>query len=214
MAGLGEERRLIADGCRLIAGVDEVGRGCWAGPVVAAAVIFPPAILEQPELLRGIEDSKTLSASQRDAMAARIGELALGVGVGAAPAFVIDHFGIGPATAWAMAQAVLALPLLPDALLIDWVRLPALPIRQRSMPRGDALSVSIAAASIIAKVRRDRMLAAWDRADGRYGFGAHKGYGTAQHQAALARFGPSALHRRSFRPVAALGDWGSGTGDR
>lgn len=202
MAGLGLERELLADGCGLIAGVDEVGRGCWAGPVVAAAVVFAPAVLGRPELLRGIEDSKTLSAGQRAAMAARIGELALGIGVGAAPAFVIDQFGIGAATAWAMGQAVLGLPLLPDALLIDWVRLPALPVRQRSLPRGDALSVSIAAASIIAKVRRDAMLVAWDRADRRYGFGAHKGYGTAQHQAALARFGPSALHRRSFRPVA------------
>ena len=201
MAGIGEEKKLQAAGHRLIAGLDEVGRGCWAGPVVAAAVIFAPATLADQAPLRGIADSKTLGSAARSVQAARIRQLALAVGVGAVPAHLIDLFGIATATRWAMAQAVLALPVVPDALLIDWVRLPELPLPQHSLPRADAVSVSVAAASIIAKVRRDSLMIAWDRHDPRYGWAAHKGYGTAAHQHALRRHGISTIHRRSFKPM-------------
>jgi ribonuclease HII len=201
MAGTREEKILQSAGHRLIAGVDEVGRGCWAGPVVAAAVILPPAALENELLLRGIDDSKTLGPEKRALQAARIRQIALGVGVGAVPAHLIDLFGIATATRWAMIQAVLALPIIPDALLIDWVRLPELPLPQRSLPRADAVSVSVAAASIIAKVQRDSLMIAWGRYDDRYQWAAHKGYGTAAHQQALHRHGISALHRRSFKPM-------------
>ncbi len=204
MAGTREEHILQAAGHRLIAGVDEVGRGCWAGPVVAAAVILPPAALENPALLLGIDDSKTLGPAARVLQAARIRQLALAVGVGAVPAHLIDLFGIATATRWAMIQAVLALPIIPDALLIDWVRLPELPLPQHSLPRADAVSVSVAAASIIAKVQRDSLMIAWGRYDARYQWAAHKGYGTAAHQRALLEHGISALHRRSFKPIQNL----------
>jgi ribonuclease HII len=201
MAGTREETLLQAAGHRLIAGVDEVGRGCWAGPVVAAAVILSPAALADPILLHGIDDSKTLGPEKRVLQAARIRRLALGVGVGAVPAHLIDLFGIATATRWAMIQAVLALPIIPDALLIDWVRLPELPLPQHSLHRADAVSVSVAAASIIAKVQRDSLMIAWGRYDDRYQWAAHKGYGTAAHQHALDQHGISALHRRSFKPM-------------
>lgn len=198
-----EEQALLAQGYTRIAGIDEVGRGCWAGPVVAAAVIFPPQLLMQPEPLAGITDSKLLTAGQRRVLAARIETLALAIGVGAVPVAVIDVFGIGVAARLAMIQAVLALTPLPDTLLIDWVRLKELALPQRSFARADQLSVSVAAASIIAKTRRDAAMEAWGRADPRYGWERHKGYGTALHQRALGEFGPTALHRHSFRPVQA-----------
>ena len=201
MAGVAEEMALLAAGHRLVAGVDEVGRGCWAGPVVAAAVVFAPSVLADAATLVGIDDSKTLPPTARTAQATRIRRLALGVGIGAVPAHLIDLFGIAAATRWAMIQAVLALPRLPDALVIDWVKLPELPLPQRCLPRADALSVSVAAASIIAKVWRDSLMIGWGRYDSRYGWAQHKGYGTAIHQRALAEHGLSPLHRRSFRPM-------------
>ncbi|HYF64350.1 MAG TPA: ribonuclease HII [Herpetosiphonaceae bacterium] len=204
MAGTHEELALLAAGHRLVAGVDEVGRGCWAGPVVAAAVVFPPAMLADSRGLDGIEDSKTLGAAARSRLAGRIQQLALGVGVGAVPAHMIDLFGIAQAARLAMAQAILALPCLPDALLIDWVRLGDLPLPQRAFARADALSVSVAAASIVAKVRRDSLMAGWDRRDPRYAWAEHKGYGTAGHSRALREHGLSPLHRRSFKPIQAL----------
>lgn len=203
MAGTHEEHGLRAAGHSLIAGVDEVGRGCWAGPVVAAAVVLPPAFLDDLTLARGINDSKTLSATARAVQASHIRSIALAIGVGATPAHLIDLFGIAAATKWAMIQAVLALSIIPDALLIDWVRLPELPLPQRSFPRADAISVSVAAASIIAKVQRDALMITWDRYDDRYQWAAHKGYGTAAHQQALQHHGVSALHRRSFKPILA-----------
>lgn len=201
MAGTQHEQTLRRAGYRLVAGVDEVGRGCWAGPVVAAAVVLSDAMLADPVALAGIDDSKALSASARESAAHFIRQHGQ-IGVGAVPAHLIDHIGIGRASAWAMMAAVLSLPCWPDALLIDWVTLPELPLPQHAMARGDAESVSIAAASIIAKVQRDRLMTTWDRFDARYGWGQHKGYGTRFHQQALARYGPSALHRLSFRPVA------------
>ncbi|MFD3164597.1 ribonuclease HII [Herpetosiphon sp. NSE202] len=204
--GIYEEQQLWNQGAQLVAGVDEVGRGCWAGPVVAAAVMFPQHLLSDPSALAGINDSKTLSAEARQAMALRIRQLASGIGLGVVSAHLIDLFGIAVATKWAMMHAVLSLPALPDGLVIDWVKLPELPLLQRSLPKGDAVSISVAAASIVAKVYRDNLMHEYDQRDARYGWAAHKGYGTAQHQQALAAHGPTQLHRRSFKPLAAFVD--------
>lgn len=204
--GIYEEQQLWNKGAQLVAGVDEVGRGCWAGPVVAAAVMFPQSLLRDPTALAGINDSKTLSAEARQAMALRIRHLASGIGLGVVSAHLIDLFGIAVATKWAMMHAVLSLPALPDGLIIDWVKLPELPLLQRSLPKGDAVSISVAAASIVAKVYRDNLMHEYDQRDARYGWAAHKGYGTAQHQQALVAHGPTQLHRRSFKPLAAFVD--------
>lgn len=198
------ELALIAGGHARVAGVDEAGRGCWAGPVVAAAVVLSPAVLARPQLLAGVDDSKQLSAAQREAALARITLLADGVGVGVVPAYLIDAYGIVPATRLAMLAAILQLPCRPEALLIDALPLPELSLPQAALIRGDGRCLSIAAASVVAKVTRDRMMRTADRAYPAYGFAAHKGYGTAAHQLALARHGPCALHRRSFAPLIAL----------
>src|SRR3954454_13253468 len=205
-----EELKLLRAGHRIIAGVDEVGRGCWAGPVVAAAVVLPQGVLERPELLAGVDDSKALTAPQRERLAKLILALANEWAVGATPAHVIDTHGILPATRLAMQVALLRLPRPADALLIDAVRLEGWPCPQQSLIKGDARCLSIAAASIVAKVARDRLRAALDRAAPNYGFGQHKGYGTAVHARALRAHGPSPQHRRSFRPVSsflATGTW-------
>jgi ribonuclease HII len=205
-----EELKLWASGHRRIAGVDEVGRGCWAGPVVAAAVVLPASALRDPALLDGVDDSKALSARRRDRLAERILLLADGWGLGAVPAHVIDSHGILAATRLAMQIALLRLPQPADALLIDAVRLDGWPCPQRSLIKGDARCLSIAAASIVAKVARDRMMADHGRRAPAYGFEQHKGYGTAAHECALRAYGPSAQHRRTFRPLAdflASGAW-------
>lgn len=195
------EQQMLARGYRRLAGVDEVGRGCWAGPVVAAAVVLPPDILHNPVMLAGVTDSKQLSPRQREDHTEVICRVALAVGVGSTPAWMIDQLGIIAATQLAMEQAVLSLACcIPDALLLDAVRLPTLPQPQVSMIRGDAASLSIAAASIVAKTTRDRYMRGWDRWYP-HGFGQHKGYGTTAHRAALQRYGLTPLHRRSFRPV-------------
>lgn len=195
------EQRLADQGCRAVAGIDEAGRGCWAGPVVAAAVVLARPALEQPALLAGIDDSKALTAHQRAAGYARIAALAEGVGVGIVPAYLIDAFGIIAATRLAMTIALLALPCRVDALLIDALPLPEIGLPQQALVRGDAQCLSIAAASVIAKVTRDRLMQTADLAHPGYGFAAHKGYGTAAHQRALYALGPCALHRLTFRPV-------------
>ena len=188
-------------GCQLIAGIDEAGRGCWAGPVVAAAVVLDPAALALPELLQGIDDSKRLSATRREELLSTIEQVAHGIGVGQVPAFLIDRMGIMRATRLAMELAVLDLPRLPDGLVIDALWLPTLPIPQLAIIRGDQLSYSIAAASIIAKTTRDRRMSTLECSDERYGFASHKGYGTDRHRVALQQWGPSNEHRRSFRPL-------------
>jgi ribonuclease HII len=193
-------------GYRHIAGIDEAGRGCWAGPVVAAAVILPATIIHTPTLLPGVDDSKKLTESQREIAYRRIQRRALGVGVGIVPAFIIDSFGIVPATRLAMTIAVLALPMLADALLIDAMHLD-LALPQERLIRGDSRSLSIAAASIVAKVTRDHLMYTADRAYPAYAFAQHKGYGTAKHLAALRAYGVCELHRLSYRPVAEL-VWG------
>jgi ribonuclease HII len=205
-----EELRLLRAGHHAIAGVDEVGRGCWAGPVVAAAVVLPQVVLERPELLAGVDDSKALTAPQRERLAKLILALADGWAIGATPAHVIDTHGILPATRLAMQVALLRLPRPADALLIDAVRLEGWPCPQLSLIKGDARCLSIAAASIIAKVARDRLMAELGGRVPAYGFEQHKGYGTAIHARALRAYGPSEQHRRSFRPLAdflASGEW-------
>jgi len=198
------ETRLWARGYARVAGLDEAGRGAWAGPVVAAAVILPP---DDPHLLRhlaGVRDSKQLAAARREALLGVIVEHALAWGVGAVPPAEIDAQGIVPATRRAMALALQALSPPADYLLLDYISLqePALP--QQSLPKGDARVLSIAAASIVAKVSRDRMMVELDAHFPGYGFGRHKGYGTALHQAMLAALGPSSVHRQSFAPLRRL----------
>ncbi|MGQ9549879.1 MAG: ribonuclease HII [Roseiflexus sp.] len=199
-----EERALRAAGYRAIAGLDEAGRGCLAGPVVAAAVILPDAVIDAPDMLDGVADSKMLSPAQREILFERITNLAAAWAVGATPAHIIDSHGILPATRLAMQVALLRLPHPADALLIDAVSLDNWSLPQRVLIKGDARCLSIAAASIIAKVTRDRLMDALDTCWSRYGFASHKGYGTAAHQQALRRYGPTPHHRRTFRPLC---DW-------
>ena len=189
------EARGYAAGHSIIAGVDEAGRGPWAGPVVAAAVVLDP--LRMPT---GIADSKKLTAERREALFDEIFSTAQ-VGVAFADAERIDRDNILAATMWAMQRAVTELPRAPSLVLVDGNRAPPLECAIETIVKGDALSLSIAAASIIAKVSRDRMMARLDAQYPGYGFAQHKGYGTAQHSAALAEYGVTPLHRRSFKPV-------------
>lgn len=191
------EAPLWESGLRLVAGIDEAGRGALAGPVAAAALIFPP----NPDLfpqLSGVRDSKQMSAVQREDWAARLPGLALAWGVGFASHQEIDELGIVPATRLAVQRALEALAVCPEHLLVDYLDLPACPLPQTALVKGDARSLSIAAASILAKTGRDARLRALDREYPGYGFAGHKGYGTAAHCAALARLGPCAIHRRTF----------------
>jgi ribonuclease HII len=198
------EQRLWATGYRHVAGVDEVGRGAWAGPVVAAAVILPPDDPDLPERLAGIRDSKCLTPARREALLPVIRECAVGLGVGIVPPAEIDALGIVPATRRAMAQALANLAPPADYVLLDYISLPDVSLHQFSLPKGDALVLSIAAASIVAKVSRDGLMVELeDRLPG-YGFARHKGYGTAQHRAALSALGPSRIHRLSFAPLRQL----------
>lgn len=182
-------------GSRPIAGVDEAGRGPWAGPVVAAAVILDP-----DKIPANIDDSKTLDEDSRAFLYRRIMKVAI-VGVGIADVDRIDRENILGATLWAMAEAVSQLGETPKLVLVDGDKTPRIPMSVRAIVKGDSKCLSIAAASIIAKVTRDRLMMDFARAYPGYGFERHKGYGTPEHQAAIAKLGVSALHRRSFRPV-------------
>ena len=195
-----QERALIRQGHVLVAGIDEAGRGAWAGPVVAAAVILPGGA-SRLATLRGVRDSKLLSPIQREALSPAIREKALAVGIGMASHEEIDAMGIVPATRLAMRRAVEQLAPAPDALLIDALRLPDVLLPQRVMFHADTLCLSVAAASIVAKVTRDRLMMELDTQYPGYGFARHKGYGTRLHQQALAQLGPSAVHRMTFEPV-------------
>jgi ribonuclease HII len=186
------ERALWARGIERIAGVDEVGRGCLFGDVVAAAVILPPG-LEIPD----INDSKKLSEKKREALYDFIMEKALAVGIGSVDAATIDRINIKQAARLAMKRAVEQLNPPPDYLLIDAERID-LAIAQEAIIKGDALSQSIAAASVIAKVTRDRRCLQWDLEYPEYDIAVHKGYATAKHRERLLQYGPSPLHRRSF----------------
>jgi ribonuclease HII len=203
MPDLREEMALYRQGYRLVAGLDEAGRGSWAGPVVAGAVILPLGNDGLGQVLDGVRDSKTLNPLQRERLYDVIQTEALAVGVGMVPPDQIDELGIVPATKEAMALAIARLPHSPDFLLVDFLRLPRLDCPQKSIVHGDALSLSIAAASIVAKVSRDRFMVELDSQYPSYGFASHKGYGTPQHRTALHRLGPSPIHRFSYAPVRA-----------
>jgi len=189
------EKLAWKSGARLVAGVDEVGRGSLFGPVVAAAVILDPAYR-----VKGLRDSKLLPAERREVLAERIREHAIAWAIAAVDAARIDQINIYQASRVAMREAVLQLHPAPDHLLIDALHLDC-NLAQRAIIHGDALSASIAAASILAKVERDRMICEWDPVFPLYGLASNKGYGTPHHLAALRQHGPSPLHRQSFAPV-------------
>lgn len=181
-------------GYKQIAGVDEAGRGALAGPVIAAAVILPIDCS-----LDGLNDSKQLSPKQRDRLSDEIHRVAVAVGVGAIDNQVIDRLNILNATLLAMKAAVENLTLQPDYLLVDGLYLPQIDIPGEAIPKGDSRSYSVAAASIIAKTTRDKLMIALDRTYPNYGFLKHKGYPTAQHRRAIAEFGASDIHRHTFK---------------
>lgn len=193
------ERKLHAKGIRRIAGVDEAGRGPLAGPVVAAAVILP-----QDALIPGLNDSKALPPERRETLFNRIHEVGLAVAVGRADPAEIDRLNILQATYLAMRRALEGLSLPPDRVMVDGKGLPESPYPEIAVVDGDATSLSIAAASIVAKVTRDRQMVEYDRQYPVYGFAGHKGYGSPDHLRALRKHGPCLIHRRSFAGVANL----------
>lgn len=180
-----------------VAGVDEVGRGCLAGPVVAAAVVLHP-----DRHVAGVSDSKLVPAAEREQLYDRIVRCAVAWAVAEADPAEIDRINIHQAALRAMQRAVLTLAPLPDMVLVDAFRVPGLPMAQRGVAHGDRRCSAIAAASIVAKVTRDRQMRELHNRDPRYGFDRHKGYATADHLDAVARYGYSDVHRRSFRPSA------------
>jgi len=192
------EKTAWASGAAMVAGVDEVGRGSLFGPVVAAAVI-----LDRSYRVRGLRDSKLLLPERRELLAPRIREHTIAWAVAAVDAARIDQINIYQASRLAMREAVMRLQPAADHLLIDAMRLDC-ELPQHAIIHGDALSASIAAASILAKVERDRMMCEWDAVFPEYGLASHKGYSTPQHLAALEKYGPTPLHRQSFAPV-----WGN-----
>jgi len=195
------EEELFRQGVELVAGVDEVGRGSLAGPVVAAAVVLPFP-LQAPWLPR-VRDSQELRAPQREALAPEIKAAALAWGLGEVPAEEVDRLGILPATRLAMRQAILALNPFPRYLLVDGLKLPEVTLPQQALIRGDKRCLSIACASIVAKVYRDGLMTEAASIYPGYGFARHKGYGTAHHRDCLARLGPCPIHRLTFAPLKA-----------
>jgi ribonuclease HII len=201
VASLRLEKELARDGARLVAGVDEVGRGSLFGPVVAAAVILPAAWLTRrpPAWVGDIDDSKLVAPPRRAELAAALIREALGVGVGLASATEIDTLNIYHAAQLAMVRAVDSLPDIPDVLLVDGFPIKGVKYRQMGIPRGDRMSRSIAAASIVAKVFRDGLMQTFDSLYEGYGLARNKGYGTEEHLRALREKGPTGLHRASFK---------------
>ncbi len=200
-AGWTYERRLSVEGFRVVAGVDEVGRGCLAGPVVAGAVV-----LDRDRPVRGVRDSKLLAAPDRERLAREIAARAMAFALGVVDPDEIDRTDILKATLTAMRRAVEALRVRPDFVLVDALTIPGITTPQRGIVHGDRLSASIAAASIVAKFYRDEMMRFFHGLYPAYGFDRHKGYGTRDHFDALARYGPTPLHRATFhgvRPEAA-----------
>lgn len=194
------ETALWSDGLLHVAGLDEAGRGAWAGPVAAGAVILPA----EPEIaarLHKVRDSKEMTPIERTFWAAQIKEHALTWGVGFASNQEIDELGIVPATRLAMTRALENLRVEPQHLLIDALRLPALALPQTALIKGDQRSLSIASASVLAKTGRDALMVELDATYPGYGFAQHKGYGTARHMAALEQSGPCPIHRFSFEPI-------------
>ncbi len=189
------ENSLRRGGFTYVAGVDEVGRGCLAGPVVAAAVVLHP-----DRHIPGVCDSKLATAAERERLFQKILRSAIAWGVAAADPREIDRINIHQASLRAMQRAILVLTPLPDVVLVDAFRVPDLPMVQQGVRQGDRRCAAIAAASIVAKVIRDRQMTELHGTDPRYGFDRHKGYATADHLHAVARYGYSDAHRRSFRP--------------
>ena len=205
---LRHEQAAWSEGYLTLAGLDEAGRGPLAGPVVAAAVHIDRALLEDEAegLFSGINDSKKLTPARRASFFALLtSDPRVHIGVGRSDVGEIDRINILRATHQAMARALADLKTAVQLVLVDGLPVPGLPYPSRALVKGDAQSLLIASASIIAKVTRDREMEALDRAFPGYGFAAHKGYGTAAHLAALQRLGPTSQHRRSFAPVAQLG---------
>jgi len=196
---LAEEVKLRAQGYQLIAGIDEVGRGALAGPVVAAAVILPCQI--DTPWLNQVRDSKQLSPARCQLLFHHIHEIAIAIGIGMSDHEVVDAQGIIKATRLAMKLAVDRLSPPPESLLIDYMLLPEVPLPQKGITGGDKLCFSIACASIIAKVARDQLMVELDRTYPGYGLARHKGYDTKEHLSCLRRLGPSPIHRQSFKPV-------------
>jgi len=194
-----EEKKLEAQGYQLIAGVDEVGCGALAGPVVAAAVILPYHV--DAPWLNQVKDSKQLAPARREFLSYHIHEIAISVGIGTVPHEFIDAQGLTKARRLAMKLAIDQLSPPPESLLIDYISLPNIPLPQKGIRNGDSLCVSIACASIIAKVARDHLMIELDQAYPSYGLARHKGYGTKEHLSCLRRLGPSPIHRQSFKPV-------------
>lgn len=198
------EMRLWQAGNLGVAGIDEAGRGALAGPVAAAAVVLP--MKENiAELLEGVCDSKQMSPHERDMAGEKIIRYAEGWGVGLASAEEIDQMGIVPATRMAAWRALDKLPIPPDHLLLDYLFLPDVPIPQTSLIKGDCRSLSIAAASVLAKISRDALMRELELTYPGYGFAAHKGYGTRVHREALRHLGPCLIHRNSFTLLAEPG---------
>ncbi len=193
------ERLLWDLGYLRVAGVDEVGLGPLAGPVVAAAVVFEAGSAALP-----VDDSKKLSVARREALDLRIRDAAVGIGIGCVEVEELDRCGVRKAGLEAMRRAVCALPATPDYLLVDACTVPEVGVGQSAFVRADGFIHSVAAASIIAKVYRDALMVRLDSLHPGYGFAQHMGYGTAMHMEALRRLGPSAAHRNSFAPVRAL----------
>jgi len=197
-----EENRLYREGYRLIAGLDEAGRGALAGPIVAAAVILPHRI--RTNWIADVRDSKMLTPRARLVLFEYICDAATAIGFGMVPHDYIDRWGIARANRLAMQQAVEQLIPSPDFLLIDYLRLPDVDLPQKGITDGDALCTTIACASIIAKVIRDRIMMTLDDFMPGYNLGQHKGYGTEEHIRCLEQLGPSGIHRLTFQPMR---DW-------
>jgi ribonuclease HII len=202
---MAEEKALRAAGFHLIAGVDEVGRGALMGPVLAAAVILPESF--RAGWKSRVRDSKQLTPENREYLFELIQEIAIAVGIGESSNDIIDSVGIAKATRLAMIAAVARLKPQPQYLLIDYVHLEETELPQKGIKHGDSLCFSIACASIIAKVTRDRLVTEMDKSFPGYGFAGHKGYGTEEHLKCLREKGPCRLHRRSFSPVTEMTGW-------
>ncbi|MEJ5202310.1 MAG: ribonuclease HII [Anaerolineales bacterium] len=203
------EMRFWRAGLTCLAGLDEAGRGAWAGPVAAAAVVFPAdeTLLQR---LSGVRDSKLMTPRQRSYWADKIKQEALAWGVGMASWEEIDVLGILNATRLAMRRALEQLTITPQQLLLDALRLPEVSLPQEAIIKGDRYSLSIAAASVLAKTSRDAWMIACEHDFPGYGFSHHKGYGTSTHKQALGTLGPCAIHRKTFAPIARLEKQGGG----
>lgn len=198
------ERELVAAGILRVAGVDEAGRGAWAGPVVAGAVILPLQDSRLAQRLSGVRDSKQMTAKQRQAWGERIREVSIAAAVGRAESQEVDAVGLIAATRAAMCRALDGLATAPDHVLIDHLRLPEVEWPQTAITHGDARVLSIAAASVLAKIERDRIMVEMDALHPGYAFARNKGYGTAAHAASLERVGPCPIHRFTYAPIAQL----------